>query len=117
MALLDKVKKPKKAKPEAAVVTEAMYQTILRPVITEKATMGSQYSQVSFWVCPNSTKPQIKAAVEALFNVTVEKVNTVNHKGKSKVFKGRKGIRSDKKKAVVRLAAGQMIDVSTGLAK
>jgi len=99
------------------VATEKMYNTILRPVITEKATMVSQYGQIAFWVLPTATKPEIKAAVETLFKVEVTKVNTISLPGKKKVFKGRRGERSDRKKALVTLKSGQTIDITTGLPK
>jgi len=95
---------------------EAMYQIIRNPVITEKATMLSEHGQFVFRVSPKATKPQIKAAVEGLFGVTVISVNTLVQKGKTKRFKGRLGHRSDVKKAFVKLAAGQSIDFTTGLA-
>jgi large subunit ribosomal protein L23 len=95
---------------------EAMYQIIRNPVITEKATMLSERNQVVFRVALDATKPEIKAAVEGLFNVTVTGVNTLVQKGKTKRFKGRPGRRSDVKKAYVTLAAGQSIDLTTGLA-
>lgn len=95
---------------------ERMYQTILSPLVTEKATALSERNQVAFKVAIDATKPQIKAAVEGLFGVKVEAVNTLVVKGKSKRFKGRPGQRSDWKKAMVRLAEGQSIDLTTGLA-
>jgi large subunit ribosomal protein L23 len=91
------------------------YKIILAPVITEKATLVSQYNQVTFKVASWATKPQVKAAVESLFNVKVDGVNTLNQKGKTKRFRGRPGQRSDVKKAIVRLAEGHTIDVSTGI--
>lgn len=91
------------------------YDTILGPVITEKSTMVSEYNQVIFRVPLTATKPEIKAAVEGLFNVTVEAVNTLRVKGKVKRFRGVKGRRNDYKKAMVRLAEGQSIDVTTGV--
>jgi large subunit ribosomal protein L23 len=91
------------------------YDVILAPVITEKATMASEANQVIFKVRKNATKPEIKAAVERLFDVKVEAVNTLIRKGKRKVFKGTRGVRSDLKKAVVTLAEGHKIDVTTGL--
>ncbi len=94
---------------------EAMYEIIRRPIITEKATMLSEQNQFVFQVAIDATKPNIKAAVEALFNVKVEGVNTLVQKGKTKRFKGRPGVRSDVKKAFVQLAAGQSIDFTTGL--
>ena len=91
------------------------YKIVLAPVITEKATLVSQYNQVTFKVAGWATKTQVKAAVESLFNVKVEGVNTLIQKGKTKRFRGRPGQRSDVKKAIVRLAEGQTIDVSTGI--
>ena len=91
------------------------YDVILAPVITEKATMASEANQVIFKVRKNATKPEIKAAVERLFDVKVEAVNTLIRKGKRKVFKGTRGVQSDLKKAVVTLAEGHKIDVTTGL--
>jgi len=95
---------------------EAMYEIIRSPVITEKATLLSEHGQFVFRVAPKATKPEIKAAVEGLFGVTVLAVNTLVQKGKTKRFKGRPGNRSDVKKAFVKLAAGQSIDFTTGLA-
>jgi len=95
---------------------ERMYQTILSPLVTEKATALSEKSQVVFRVPLEASKPEIKAAVEGLFGVTVVAVNTLVVKGKTKRFKGRPGQRSDWKKAMVRLAEGQSIDLTTGLA-
>ena len=94
---------------------ERMYNVILAPVITEKSTMGGEHSQVTFRVSKDSTKPEIKQAVEALFDVKVKAVNTLNQKGKVKRFRGRLGKRSDVKKAIVTLEEGQMIDVTTGI--
>ncbi|SNB63083.1 LSU ribosomal protein L23P [Arboricoccus pini] len=91
------------------------YDTVLAPVITEKATMLSEHNQVVFKVRKNATKPEIKAAVEAVFGVKVTGVNTLNVKGKTKRFKGRVGVRSDVKKAIVTLAEGSRIDVTTGV--
>ncbi len=91
------------------------YDVILGPVITEKATMMSEHNMVVFRVPLSATKPEIKAAVEGLFDVTVEDVNTIRVKGKTKRFKGIKGRRNDYKKAMVRLAEGQSIDVTTGV--
>lgn len=91
------------------------YDVILEPVITEKATNGSQYNQVTFRVKKDATKPLIRTAVEKLFNVKVTAVNTHNRQGKTKVFRGRMGQRSDVKIAVVTLAEGSKIDITTGL--
>ena len=94
---------------------QRMYDVILAPVITEKATRTSEHNQVVFKVALDATKPEIKAAIEGVFGVTVKAVNTVRVKGKTKMFKGRPGRRSDYKKAMVTLAAGQSIDVTTGI--
>jgi large subunit ribosomal protein L23 len=91
------------------------YDVIRSPVITEKATLASDANQVIFRVAIDATKPQIKEAVEKLFDVKVTAVNTLVTKGKTKRFKGRLGTRSDVKKAIVTLAEGQSIDVTTGL--
>lgn len=103
----------KAAKKDKVTLTPDLADVIRRPIITEKATMGSQYAQVSFEVSPTADKPTIKRAVEALFDVKVKAVNTVNTMGKTKRFKGKLGKRSDVKKAIVTLADGQTIDVST----
>jgi large subunit ribosomal protein L23 len=100
----------------AKLSREAMYEIIRSPVITEKATFLSEKNQVVFRVSLDASKPEIKAAVEGLFGVNVVGVNTLVQKGKTKRFKGRPGQRSDVKKAFVRLAAGQSIDFTTGLA-
>lgn len=91
------------------------YDLIVSPVITEKATLASEANQVIFKVRKDATKPQIKAAIERLFDVKVLAVNTILRKGKRKVFKGTRGVQSDVKKAVVTLAEGHTIDVTTGL--
>jgi large subunit ribosomal protein L23 len=105
------------AKPRGVQLSaERMYQVIVSPVVTEKATRLNEFSQVTFRVSLDATKPEIRAAVEQLFGVKVEAVNTVVMKGKTKRFRGREGRRSDWKKAVVRLQAGQTIDLTTGLA-
>ena len=88
---------------------------ILSPVITEKATIASERNQVVFKVAKHATKPQIKEAVEKLFDVKVKAVNTLNRKGKHKVFKGMAGRHSDSKRAIVTLEEGHKIDVTTGL--
>ena len=91
------------------------YDVIRSPVITEKSTMASESNQVVFNVAPDATKPAIKQAVEALFGVKVTAVNTLVRKGKVKRFRGRTGRQSDQKKAIVTLAEGDSIDVTTGL--
>ncbi len=91
------------------------YDTILAPVITEKATRLSEMNKIVFRVADDATKDEIAAAVEALFKVNVVKVNTLNVKGKTKRFRGTLGRRNDVKKAIVTLAEGQSIDITTGL--
>jgi large subunit ribosomal protein L23 len=95
--------------------TPRHYDTILSPVITEKATLLSEHNKVVFRVADDATKDEIAAAVEELFKVKVVKVNTLNVKGKTKRFRGHLGRRNDVKKAIVTLADGQSIDVTTGL--
>jgi large subunit ribosomal protein L23 len=91
------------------------YDVVLAPHITEKSTLLSEHNAVVFKVAGGATKPQIKAAVEALFGVDVTGVNTIVQKGKTKKWKGRPYTRSDVKKAIVTLAEGQSIDVTTGI--
>ncbi len=94
---------------------EKSYDIILRPVITEKAMNGAAWNQVTFNVARDATKPQIREAVEMLFGVKVEAVNTLNQQGKVKRFRGRKGRRNAVKKAVVTLAEGHRVDVTGGI--
>ena len=94
---------------------EKHYDILRSPVITEKSTMASEHNQVMFNVAKSATKPQIKAAVEKLFEVKVKAVNTLVRKGKEKRFRGRVGRQSDVKKAIVTLEEGHSIDVTTGL--
>ena len=91
------------------------YDIIISPVITEKATTASEHNQVTFNVARTATKPQIKEAVEKLFDVKVKAVNTLVRKGKRKAFRGRPGVQADVKKAIVTLQEGHRIDVTTGL--
>ena len=91
------------------------YDIIVAPVITEKATMASEENKVVFRVRKDASKPEIKAAIEHLFVVKVTAVNTLVRKGKRKVFRGFRGTQADVKKAVVTLAEGHKIDVTTGL--
>ena len=91
------------------------YDVILSPAITEKATIASEHNKVLFKVAGKATKPQIKEAVEKLFDVKVKSVNTMVRKGKHKAFRGRLGQQSDVKKAIVTLEEGHRIDVTTGL--
>lgn len=100
---------------KTTVSTERMYELVRSPVVTEKSTLITENNQVTFRVANDATKPEIKAAIEKLFDVKVEKVNTLITKGKTKRFRGIKGRRSDEKKAIVTLAEGQQIDVSTGI--
>lgn len=93
----------------------AMYDVILAPVVTEKSTRVSEHNQIVFKVRMDATKPEIRKAVEGLFGVKVTAVNTLVQKGKMKRFRGRVGFRSDVKKAIVTLAEGQSIDVTTGI--
>ena len=102
-------------KPEAKAVDIRHYDIVLAPHITEKSTMVSDHNAVVFKVANTASKPEIKAAVEALFNVTVTGVNTIVTKGKTKKWKGTPYKRSDSKKAIVTLAAGQSIDITSGI--
>lgn len=103
------------AKAKKIEAAEWMYEIIRSPHVTEKATLGSQYSQVTFKVPNTATKPHIKKAVEVLFGVKVKSVNTLIQKGKTKRFKGIAGKRSDFKKAIVTLEEGQTIDAGAGV--
>ena len=91
------------------------YDIIVSPVVTEKATLASEHNKVLFKVAAKATKPQIKEAVEKLFDVKVKSVNTLRRRGKWKPFRGRYGQTSDTKRAIVTLEEGQKIDVTTGL--
>ena len=103
-------------KKAATMSKETMFNIIRSPVITEKATLLGDKNQVVFRVALEATKPEIKAAVESSFGVVVLNVNTLVQKGKTKRFKGRPGVRSDVKKAVVQLTPGQSIDFSARIA-
>ena len=104
------------AKKQAAVVENRHYDIVLAPHITEKSTMLSENNAVVFKVAGTASKPEIKAAVEALFNVKVTGVNTLVTKGKTKKWKGQSYTRSDSKKAIVTLAEGQEpIDITSGI--
>jgi large subunit ribosomal protein L23 len=102
-------------KPQKAAIAINHYDVVLAPHITEKTTLLSEQNAVVFKVANDASKPQIKAAVEALFGVNVTGVNTIVQKGKTKRWKGRPYTRSDVKKAIVTLAEGQTIDVTTGI--
>jgi large subunit ribosomal protein L23 len=94
---------------------ERMYDIVRYPIITEKSTLVSEHNQVVFRVPLNATKPEIRAAVEGLFGVKVDGVNTLRQVGKKKMWRGRAGRTSDYKKALVRLAEGESIDISSGV--
>ena len=99
----------------AVVSRERIYEIVRGPVITEKATMGSEHNQVTFKVAVDASKPEIKTAIETLFKVKVKAVNTLRQEGKEKRFKGTLGRRNEVKKAIVTLEAGHSIDVTTGI--
>jgi large subunit ribosomal protein L23 len=102
-------------KQAAAAIDNRHYDVVLAPHITEKSTMLSDHNAVVFKVAGTASKPQIKAAVEALFNVTVTGVNTIVTKGKTKKWKGQPYKRSDAKKAIVTLKDGDSIDITSGI--
>ncbi|WP_294391904.1 50S ribosomal protein L23 [uncultured Sphingomonas sp.] len=102
-------------KPANGAVDNRHYDVVLAPHITEKTTLLSEHNAVVFKVAQDASKPEIKAAVEALFSVTVTGVNTIVSKGKTKRWKGEAYKRSDSKKAIVTLAEGQTIDITTGI--
>lgn len=105
------------AKPRGRITLtrDRMYDIMRAPVITEKSTRVSEFNQVVFRVPLTATKPEIRAAVEGLFGVKVVGINTLRQQGKTKMWRGRRGKRPDTKKAIVRLAEGQSIDITTGL--
>ena len=103
------------AKKQAQAIDNRHYDVVVAPHITEKATLLSEHNAVVFKVARDASQPEIKAAVEALFGVTVTGVNTLVQKGKTKRWKGKPYTRSDVKKAIVTLAEGQSIDVTTGI--
>jgi large subunit ribosomal protein L23 len=102
-------------KPATQAVENRHYDVLVAPHITEKTTMASEYNAVVFKVAGTASKPQIKAAVEAIYGVTVKNVNTLVAKGKTKRWKGAPYKRSDVKKAIVTLAEGQSIDITSGI--
>ena len=102
-------------KPQKAAVAINHYDVVLAPHITEKSTLLSEQNAVVFKVAQSASKPEIKAAVEALLNVQVTGVNTMVSKGKTKRWKGQAYQRSDAKKAIVTLAEGQTIDITSGI--
>ena len=102
-------------KSEQKQVNAALCDIIVRPVITEKAMKSAENNQVTFVVSLDATKPQIKKAIESVFGVEVKSVNTLRQAGKVKSFRGKPGVRSDVKKAIITLAKGQTIDVTAGV--
>ena len=102
-------------KSEQKQMNAALCDIIMRPVITEKAMKSAENNQVTFVVSLDATKPQIKKAIESVFGVEVKSVNTLRQAGKVKSFRGKMGVRSDVKKAIVTLAKGQTIDVTAGV--
>ncbi len=97
------------------MTTERDYDVLVAPLVTEKATMMSEHGQIAFKVRLDATKAEIRSAVESLFNVKVTAVNTLRVKGKTKLFRGYRGKRSDYKKAIVTLADGQSVDYLSGV--
>lgn len=103
------------AKQAQAAIDLKHFDVVVRPIITEKSTLVGEHNQLVFEVAKTASKPEIKAAIEALFNVKVTNVNTLVQKGKTKKWRGQPYRRSDLKKAIVTLADGQSIDVTTGI--
>lgn len=103
------------AKKAAAIADPKLFDVIRRPVVTEKSTLAGEHNKVTFMISPSADKVQVKNAVESIFGVEVAKVNTIKLPGKTKKFRGRAGQRSDRRKAVVTLKAGQMIDLEAGV--
>ena len=107
-------KKAKKTATKGVVADARLYDVIVRPLVTEKTSRLAEANKVVFKIAPTASKADVKAAVEAIFNVTVTKVNTINIDGKMKKFRGREGQRNDMRKAIVTLEAGQTIDFTAG---
>ncbi len=121
MSLLKKAKPAAKATAKkttakkGSVLSDArLYDVIVRPIVTEKSSQAIEQNKVTFKISPTATKHDVKAAVEAIFKVSVLKVNTINTEGKMKKFRGKDGQRNDVRKAIVTLAAGQSIDFAAG---
>jgi large subunit ribosomal protein L23 len=115
MSLLKKKPAAPKTAAKGSVLGNArLYDVIVRPVVTEKSTAATEQNKVTFAISPSATKKDVKAAVEAIFKVSVLKVNTINVEGKVKRFRGRPGQRSDLRKAIVTLEPGQTIDFAAG---
>ncbi len=106
--------RPRKKETIAMSITKA-YDTIVRPIVTEKSTALSEYNQIGFVVSVKATKPEIKAAIEMLYKVKVDAVNTSVIKGKTKRFRGVMGRRINQKKAIVTLAQGESVDLMQGV--
>ena len=102
-------------KPQVSLSRNKMLELIRAPIITEKSTLISEHNQVAFRVPLEASKPEIKAAIEALFEVKVKAVNTLRQKGKTKRFRGIPGRRPDVKKAIITLEEGHRIDVTSGI--
>ena len=108
-------KATKKSARKGGVLSDArLYDVIVRPLVTEKTTALAEQNKIVFKISPTASKNDVKKAVEAIFKVTVTKVNTITVEGKTKRFRGREGQRSDLRKAIVTLAEGQSIDFSAG---
>lgn len=108
-------KKAKSAGASGSLISNArLYDVIQRPLVTEKSTVAAEQNKITFKVATTATKADVKAAVEAIFNVSVVKVNTINVEGKTKRFRGNPGQRQDFRKAIVTLAAGSTIDFAAG---
>ena len=108
-------KAPAKKSAKGETASARLYDVIVRPLMSEKATNGLALNKVTFVISPTATKTDVRKAVETLFKVDVVKVNTATTEGKQKKFRGRPGQRSDVRKAVVTLKAGQSIDIAAGL--
>jgi len=109
------MKKTKTAKASTGAVDARLYDILVRPIVTEKSTAANELNKVTFAISPTATKFDVKQAVEALFKVSVTKVNTINTEGKIKRFRGKPGQRATLRKAIVTLAEGQSIDLAAGL--
>lgn len=105
----------KKAAAKGDVVEARLYDVLVRPIVTEKSSRAAELNKLTFAIAPKATKNDVKQAVEALFKVDVAKVNTINVEGKEKKFRGQTGRRSNLRKAIVTLAAGQSIDLQAGV--
>lgn len=100
-------------KKSSVLIRPEYYDAILSPVVTEKSQMGVEFNKVTFQVLPSATKPLVKSAIEAIFDVEVDRVNIINQEGKTKRFRGVKGKRKNTKKAIVTLKEGQDLDFTS----